>query len=65
MDKEVKVSNQTNIGYLFWLAGWAFTLGYFKSHSILGDISAGAYIAFSLMLLPSWPYFLGTVVGLP
>ena len=64
MENEVKVSNQTAIGGLFWIAGWLFTMGYIWAVDISLSVLSGFQIfAMFITFIPFWPLVLGFAVG--
>ena len=65
MTNKVKVSNQTAISGLFWFAGWLFTIGYICTvEPSISELSGWQVFLFLTALIPTWPLFLGTFVGM-
>lgn len=65
MNKEIRVSNQTTIGSLFWFAGWLFAMGYFCTvDPAIGELPFWAILFFMVALIPCWPLALGMAVGM-
>jgi len=64
MANKVEVSNQTTIGSLFWVAGWFFSIGYiYAVDTSLSALSGFQTFVMFIILIPTWPIFLGIAVG--